>query len=331
MSRLAPTLQAFFTSYLNGQKGASYHTISAYRDSWRLLLGYLRDRQHLNPDRIDFTDLDAETIIGFLAHLEQDRGNSPATRNARLVAIHAVFHYASYTLLEHAELIARVLAIAPKRTATADISYLTDAEVDAVLAAPPTTRWVGRRDQLMILTLITAGLRVSELTATTWTDAQLQPPSYLRCHGKGRKDRTTPLTSATTRSLQAWQKENHDLGPDGPLFPAQGTRRAMTQDAVTQRLAVHTTTAAVHCPTLTGKDVTPHVLRHTCAMRMLAAGIDAATISLWLGHESLDSIRPYLHADMRIKQRALDRTTPPNSKPGTYKPTGALLKFLENL
>lgn len=331
MSRLAPTLQAYFTTYLIGQKAASVHTVSAYRDTWRLLLGYLHDRQQLNPDRIDFTDLNAETIIAFLAHLEQERGNSPATRNARLAAIHAVFGYAAYTRLEHADLIARVLAIAPKRTATADISYLTDAEVDAVLAAPTTTRWVGRRDHLIILTLITTGLRVSELTATTWADAQLQPPSYLRCHGKGRKDRTTPLTPAVTTRLRAWQKENDEPAAADPLFPAQGTRRAMTPDAVTQRLAVHTATAATRCPTLNGKQITPHALRHTCAMRMLASGIDAATISLWLGHESIDSTRPYLHADMKIKQRALDRTTPPNTKPGTYKATGALLRFLENL
>lgn len=260
MSRLAPTLQAFFTTYLAGQRAASAHTVSAYRDTWRMLLGYLHDRKHLNPDRIDLPDLDADTIISFLAYLEQDRGNSPATRNARLAAIHAVFHYASYTLLEHADLIARVLAIAPKRTATPDICYLTSIEVDALLAAPATTRWVGRRDQLMILTMITTGLRVSELTATTWTETHLDAPLYLRCHGKGRKDRTTPLTPALAKSLRTWSKHNPELGPNDPLFTAQGTHRAMTSDAVTQRLCVHTATATAHCPTLATKKVT-----RTCA------------------------------------------------------------------
>lgn len=331
MSLLAPTLQTFFTSYLAGQRAASAHTVSAYRDTWRLLLHYLRQRQQLNPDRIDFTDLDADTIASFLTYLEQDRGNSPTTRNARLAAIHALFRYASYIHLEHAELIARVLALAPKRTVTPDISYLTDAEVRAVLAAPRTDRWVGRRDHLIILTLIITGLRVSELTGSAWTDTQLDPPSYLRCHGKGRKDRTTPLTPALAKNLQAWHQENPELESADAIFTAQGTRRPMTADAVTQRLSVHTSTAAKHCPTLAARKITPHILRHTCAMRMLGSGIDAATISLWLGHESIDSTRPYLHADMSIKQRALDRTTPPNRNPGIYKPTGSLLAFLENL
>lgn len=331
MSSLGPTLQAFFTSYLAGQKAASPHTISAYRDTWRLLLRYLYEQKHLSPDRVDFTDLDAETITAFLAYLENCRGNGPATRNARLAAIHAVFHYAAYTVLQHADLITRVLAIAPKRTAGPDVNYLTDAEVDAVLAAPKTARWVGRRDQLMIATLISTGLRISELTATTWADVQLTPPTYLRCHGKGRKDRTTPLPPTLVKNLLTWRQENATSRPDDPLFAAQGSNRAITTDAVTKRLAVYTSIAIEQCPTLKRKKVTPHVLRHTCAMRMLSAGIDAATISLWLGHESVDSTRPYLHADLTIKQRALDRTAPPNTTTGTYKPSDTLLTFLENL
>jgi integrase/recombinase XerD len=276
VSALAPTLQSFFTSYLVEQRAASSNTVTAYRDTWRLLLTYLRETRNLEPSRIDFTDLGADTIIRFLTYLEQERGNSPATRHARLAGIHALFHYAAYSLPEHADLIARVLAIAPKRRAKPDISYLTDEHVDALLAAPSRHSWAGRRDQLMILILVTTGLRVH------------------------------------------WHTENIDLREDDPLFPAQGTRRPMTTDAVTQRLAVHTTTAAKNCPTPIEKNITPHVLRHTTAMRMVAAGIDVATISLWLGHESIDSTQAYLHADMTIKHAALDRTAPPDTAPNTF-------------
>ena len=330
MSAFTSTLESFFTSYLAGQKAASRHTIASYRDTWRLLLQYVHQSKHVRADRVDFTDLDAETIIAFLKYLEDERGNSPSTRNARLAAIHAVFGYASYRQIQHADLIARVMAIAPKRTARPDICYLTDPEVDALLATPNPTRWVGRRDQLIIATLVATGLRISELTDIRWTDVQLDPPSYLRCHGKGRKDRTTPLSPSLARTLRAWRAETSPAG-EGPAFTAQGSSRALTNAAVTKRLAVHAAVAEAKCPTLHGKSVTPHVLRHTCAMRMLASGIDAATISLWLGHESIDSTGPYLHADLAIKQRALDRTTPPTIETGTYKPTAGLLAFLEAL
>jgi integrase/recombinase XerD len=331
MSPLAPTLQSFFTTYLTGQKGASAHTIAAYRDTWRLLLTYLGGQRHLRPSAIDFTDLDAEMVTGFLTYLETGRGNSPATRNARLAAIHALCRYAAYLHPEHAALIARVLAIAPKNTTKSPISYLTDAEVEALLAAPPTTRWAGRRDRLIMLTLVTTGLRVSELTRLTWADLHLSRPAHVLCHGKGRKDRITPLNPDTCQGLRAWQEETHWSSSDSPVFTAQGTGRPMTTDAVEQRLRVQTNAAATICPELAAKTVTPHVLRHTTAMRMLAAGIDVATISLWLGHESIESTQAYLHADMGIKQRALDRTAPPETPPGRYVPADTLLEFLENL
>lgn len=331
MTLLAPTLQSFFTSYLVGQRAASGNTVIAYRDTWRLLLVYLRDTRNLTPERVDVADLNAETITAFLTYLEQTRGNSASTRNARLAAIHALFHHAVYQLPEHAELIARVLAIAPKNTSRPDINYLSDAEATALLGAPPMNRWAGRRDRLIILSLIATGLRVSELTTTTWADITLNTPAYLRCHGKGRKDRTTPLSPEVRTGLGAWRRENPGLNADNPVFPAQGTRRTMTTDAIALRLAIHTRTAAQTCPTLAGKRVTPHVLRHTTAMRLLAAGIDTATIALWLGHESIESTGTYLHADMSIKQRALDRTAPLGTTPGRYRPSGGLIAFLENL
>lgn len=331
MSQLAPTLQSFFTAYLSGQRGASAHTVAAYRDTWRLLLAYLGDHRHRRPAAADFTDLDAEMVTGFLTYLETGRGNSAATRNARLAAIHAFFGYAAYLHPEHADLIGRVLAIRAKNAPKAQISYLTDAEVDALLAAPPEARWVGRRDRLIILTLVTTGLRISELTHLSWADLQLTRPAHIASHGKGRKERITPLDAATAMALQAWYEENLSPAPASAVFTAQGCGRPMTTDAVAQRLRVHTTAATTTCPTLAAKTVTPHVLRHTTAMRMLAAGIDTASISLWLGHESIESTQAYLHADLGIKQRALDRTAPPETMPGRYTPADTLLEFLENL
>lgn len=259
MSLLAPTLQTFFTSYLVGQKAASAHTITAYRDTWRLLLTYLADH-HLKPSALDFTDLTAETITGFLSYLEEERGNTASSRNARLAGIHALFHYAVFRHPEHADLISHVLAIAPKNSSKTQISYLTDNETDALLAAPSTTSWAGRRDQLIILTLITTGLRVSELTALTWADTQFHTPAYMSCHGKGRKNRITPLNPDLADMLKAWRQANSALEPDQPIFPAQGHTRPMSTDAVAQRLSVHAVTATEHCPTLAGKAVTPHIL-----------------------------------------------------------------------
>ena len=331
MTLLAPTLQSFFTTYLTGQKAASRHTTAAYRDTWRLLLTYLNTHQNRQPAGIDFADLSADTITAFLTHLETDRHNSVSTRNARLAAIHALFHYAAFLHPEHADLIARVLAIAPKNTARPLINYLSDSEVDVLLRTPPSSRWVGRRDRLIMLTLITTGLRVSELMSLTWADLQLSRPAHTVCHGKGRKDRVTPLNPDTCRDLLAWQLENRNPAPAQAVFTSQGTRRPLTVDAVEQRIRIHAATAALTCPSLIEKTITPHVLRHTTAMRMLAAGIDVATISLCLGHESIDSTSAYLHADLSIKQRAMDRTAPPETTPGRYIPPDATLEFLDNL
>lgn len=331
MSRIAPDLQSFFTSYLIGQKDASPHTITSYRDTWKLLLTYIQEQAGIPPTAVDFTDLSSKTIAAFLQHLEQDRGNSPTTRNARLAGIHAFFRYSAYLHPEHADLIAHVLAIAPKNTSTPDINYLNKTELKALLAAPNTTTWSGRRDQLIMLTLVTTGLRVSELAALRWADIQLQAPTYLNCHGKGRKDRSTPLTPKALTMMRSWHRETHPPDPSQAVFTAQGTQHPMSTDAITQRLAVHSRTAARTCPSIGNKTVTPHVLRHTTAMRMLAAGVDIATISLWLGHESIESTRVYLHADMTLIQRALDHTAPPQTTPGRYKPDDQLLAFLRNL
>lgn len=331
MTALAPTLQSFFTGYLIGQRGASPHTITAYRDTFRLLLDYAHRRTGIRPSDLDLAVIDADLVTGFLTHLEDQRGNRATTRNARLAAIHSLFQHAALRHPEHADVIAKVLAIAPKNTHRTVLTYLTDPETDALLAAPHVSTWTGRRDHLIILTLVTTGLRVSELTGLTCADVRAIPPApRLACHGKGRKDRITPLDPPTADALSSWLTENQPP-PTASVFTAQGTGRAMSSDAVAQRLKLHAARAADRCPSLTGRIITPHTLRHTCAMRMLAAGNDITTIALWLGHETPESSRPYLHADLQLKQRALDRTAPPHTTQGRYTPPDALLAFLEAL
>jgi site-specific recombinase XerD len=329
MSALAPTLQAFFTDRLIRQRHASSHTVAAYRDTMRLLLGYAATRTGLPPSRLDVADLDAALIGGFLDHLEHERGNSVRTRNARLAAIHSLFRFAALAHPEHAASIARVLAIPPKRFDRSLISYLTEPEVDALLASCDQATWTGRRDHALLLLAVQTGLRISELTALTRTDVHLGAGAHVACHGKGRKDRITPLTSATVTILRDWLSE-HDADPGAPLFP---TRRSTTlsRDAVEHRLAHYTSQATRRCPSLRGKKITAHVLRHTTAMRLLHAGVDTGVIALWLGHVSVETTQIYLHADLELKEKALSRTRPPNGRTGRYRPPDTLLAWLEGL
>jgi integrase/recombinase XerD len=329
MSLLAPTLQAFFTDRLLTQRQASPRTVAAYRDTLRLLLGFAQQRTGTAPCRLDLADLDAELVAAFLTHLERERGNGARTRNARLAAIHSLFRFAALRHPEHAELIQRVLAIPAKRYDHALVCFLTAAEVDALLAAPDRSSWRGRRDHALLVLAIQTGLRVSELTSLTATDLHLDDGPHVRCHGKGRKERATPLTSQTVAVLRAWMRERAGAAAD-PAFPTrQG--RPLSVDAIQWLLAKHVRAAAQGCPSLHAQHVSPHVLRHTCAVNLLRAGIDIATIALWLGHADIRTTQIYLHADLALKERALARTTPPNIAPGRYRPSDPLLAFLEHL
>jgi site-specific recombinase XerD len=326
---LAPTLQAFFTDRLLTQRQASPRTVAAYRDTLRLLLDFAQQRTATQPCRLDLAELNAELITAFLTHLEHDRGNSVRTRNARLAAIHSLFRFAALHHPEHAELIARVLAIPAKRYHRALVHFLTPAEVDALLAAPDRSTWLGRRDHALLVLAIQSGLRVSELTSLTIANLHLGDGPHVRCHGKGRKERATPLTRQTLAILRAWMRERSGAATD-PVFPTrQG--HPLSVDAIQWLLAKHTRTAADNCPSLRTKNVSPHVLRHTCAMNLLQSGVDTATIALWLGHSDIRTTQTYLHADLALKERALARTTPPNTAPGRYKPSDTLLAFLEQL
>ena len=329
MTVLAPVLEAFFTDRLARQRHASSQTITAYRDTWRLLLTFTAGRTGKQPRQLDIADLDAQLIGSFLDHLEHDRGNSPRTRNARLAAIRSLFSYAALRHPEHAESIARVLAIPAKRFDRTLVTWLTEPEVNALLAAPDKTTWAGRRDHAMLALAAQTGLRVSELTGLTCGDVHLGTGPHVSCHGKGRKERITPLTKTTIAVLRAWLAERHG-NPGQPLFPNR-TGGRLSRDAVEKRLAQHETTASAACASLAAKHVTAHTLRHTAAMRLLHAGVDTSVIALWMGHEQADTTQIYLHADLELKEKALAKTTPANTKPGRYQPPDQLLAFLESL
>jgi len=329
MSLLAPTLQAFFTDRLASQKHASAHTIAAYRDTIRLLLAFAAAQASKAPSDLDIDDLQAPRISAFLDHLEHERGNTIRTRNARLAAIRSLFRYAALRHPEHAATIQRVLAITTKRHDQALVTFLTDHELHALLDAPDQSTWIGRRDHALILLAAQTGLRASELIGLTCGDLRLGTGAHVSCLGKGRKHRITPLTKQTTAVVRAWTRER-DGQPNDPLF-ATSTGRKLTRDALERRLTKHAAAAAATCPSLAAKTITPHVLRHTAAMRLLHAGVDTTVIALWLGHEQMQTTRIYLHADLAIKQKALDRTTPPDVKPGRYQPTDRILAFLDAL
>ena len=300
MSALAPTLQVFFTDRLIAQRNASPHTIAAYRDTLRLLLDYAEDRLGRQPCQLDIAELNAPLIAGFLDHLEHHRANRARTRNLRLAAIHSLFRYAQHRHPEHADDIARVLAIPPKRTDRAIGTFLDEREIQALVDAPDRGTWTGRRDHALLVTAIQTGLRASELTGLRRSDIHLTTGRHITCQGKGRKNRITPLTPTTAAVLEVWLAERAG-GPNDPLFPtATGTQ--LSRDGLDHRLTKYIDIATQRYPSLRDKHITPHTLRHTAAMQILHAGVDTTVIALWLGHYVGDRRSPSPHnaGSMRV-------------------------------
>lgn len=328
MSAVAPTLQGFFTQRL-AQRGVSPHTVAAYRDSLRLLGCFVHDTTGKAPSQLDFGDLDADTVSAFLSHLETVRHSTARTRNARLAAVHSLFRYAALRHPEHAATIGQVLAIPPKRHERTLVCFLTPAEADALLGAPDRSKRTGRRDHALLLTALQTGLRASELLGLRVADVELGTGPHVNCLGKGRKHRSTHLLTETVAVLAGWLRERGGA-PSDPVFPGPRGER-LSRNALGQLIAKHARAAAATCTSLGSKTVTPHVLRHTCAMRLLEAGVDVTLISMWLGHESLRSTQIYLTAHMALKEQALARLTPPNTTPSRYKPTDDVLAFLDSL
>jgi len=314
---LAFLLESFFMDRLMKQRQASPHTISSYRDTFRLLLRFTQRRLNKPPSRLDFEEIDAPLVAAFLEDLEKSRSITPRTRNLRLTAIRSFFRYVSYEEPSCANQIQRVLATPSKRYTRPLVHFLERSEIDALLAAPDQTTWLGRRDHAFLLVAVQTGLRLSELTSLRRSDVTLSSGAHVCCVGKGRKERCTPLAKTTVTVLRAWLEEPPRQNTD-MLFPSVHGRR-LSADGVEDLLEKHVTVASKICPSLQKKRITPHVLRHTAAMELLQAGVDRAVIALWLGHESVETTQIYLDANLALKEEMLAKTTPPNGKPGRYK------------
>jgi integrase/recombinase XerD len=326
---VAGLLEAFFTQRLLHQRNASPNTIAAYRDTFRLLLAFAQERLRKPPSALPLTDLDATLIAAFLQHLEKQRGNSVRTRNARLAAIHSFFRYVALQEPACSATCQRVLAIPTKKAERKLVTSLTRVEQEALLAAPDRTTWLGRRDHAIIMLLLQTGLRVSEMRDLRCEDIVLTAGAHVRCRGKGRKERCTPLARETVAVIKAWLVERAGL-PTEPAFPSRrGT--VLSRDAVERLVAKYAEVASAACSSLRAKRVTPHVLRHTTAVSLLQAGNDRSVIALWLGHESIETTQMYLDADLTMKERALARTAPLRAGPGRYRPDDTLLAFLSGL
>jgi len=326
----AGLLEGFFANRLVRQKRASPHTIAGYRDTFRLLLKFAHQRLGKAPSNLNLTDLDAAFIGAFLQHLEQDRRNGARTRNARLAGIRSFFRYVAFEAPQHSALIQRVLAMPQKRCEKRPIDFLSRGEFEALVAAPDLHTWAGRRDRALLLLAVQTGLRVSELIGLNNDDLVLDHGAcYVRCQGKGRKQRLTPLRQQTVTALRTWSQERGGR-PSDPLFPnARGGR--LSRDGVEYLLAKHVATATTQCPSLRTKRVSPHVLRHSAAMDLLHHGVDRSVIALWLGHESIETTEVYIHADMKLKEQVLAKISPLEVPPGRYRPDDRLLAFLESL
>lgn len=322
-------VQRFFTERLATQLHASPHTVASYRDTFRLLLNFVSGRLGQPPTGLLVSDLDADLIGGFLAFVENERGNTARSRNTRLSAIRSFFKYVAINepqLLHHCQ---RVLAIPSKRHEKRTIDFLTREEIEALAAAPDPSTWFGRRDRTLLTIALQTGLRVSELVNLKCGDVCLGTGPHVRCLGKGRKERSTPLRNDSVKALRDWLHERGGENAD-PLFV---TNRGgpLSRDAVERLVRKHAGTAAKRCPTLVNKRVTPHVLRHSAAMQLLQNGVDRTVIALWLGHESIETTQMYIHADIKLKERAMALTRPVPAKPGRYQPSDELLAFLEAL
>jgi len=328
---VGPHLQAFFAEHLLAHKRASPQTITSYRDTFRLLLRFMRERTGVEPAALPLAALDADAVLAFLDHLERNRSCSVRSRNIRLAAIRSFFRLVALRVPDSLGQVTRVMAIPVKRCDKRLVNYLTRDEVKALLAAPNRTTWSGRRDHALLLTLYNSGARVSEVIALRREQVRLDPAAsaHLELHGKGRKDRVVPLWAETARVLQAWFRERGDRD-DGTAFPsARG--RALSRDGVDYLLRQAVGTAAVACPSLGAKTVSPHVLRHSTAMHLFQAGVDMAVIALWLGHESLETTHVYIEADLATKERALAKLAPMPGMPARYRADDQLLAFLAAL
>lgn len=325
---LSALIQRFFTDRLCIQMEASPHTVASYRDTFRLLMRFASARHGKPPVKLAVEDIDADLVADFLVYTETERGNSARSRNTRLAAIRSFFRYVAMTdpaWLLHCQ---RILAMPNKRYVKRTVTFLDAQEIAALLAAPDRSTWTGRRDHALLLLALQTGLRASELVGLRCSDVTLGTGAHIRCLGKGRKERCTPLRRDTAKLLKAWMGNHPD--DNRPLFPSIRGER-LSRDALEYLVRKHCLTASRACPSLAAKRVTPHTLRHSTAMDLLHHGVDQTVIALWLGHESVATTQIYIHADMRMKEKALARVAAPQVLTGRYRPDDGLLAFLEGL
>jgi site-specific recombinase XerD len=322
-------LQVFFTEHLCQHKRVSPRTLACYRDTFRLLLQFIKDRTGIEPATLQVSDVDATTVLAFLDYLEQQRGNATRSRNLRLAAIRSFFRLVALRDPNSVALVTRILAIPVKRAEKTLIGYLTREEVDALLAAPDRKTWKGRRDHALLLTLYNSGARVSEITGLQRHQVHFGGSAFLQLKGKGRKERVIPLWPHTRRVLRDWFEE---LGGTDDLIAFPSARgRTLSRDGVDYILqgAIHA--AGARCPSLTARKITPHVIRHATAMHLLQAGVDMASIALWLGHESLETTHVYLQTDLMVKEQALEKLNPVKGTTTRFKAGDPLMAFLASL
>ncbi len=326
---LPSLIQKFFTERLCAQMEASPNTIASYRDTFRLLLRFASEQKGKPPTKLKVDDLDCDLVADFLAHVESERRNIARSRNTRLAAIRSFFRFVAMNepaYMLHAQ---KILAMPSKRHVRRVVEFLNSSEMKALLSAPDRSTWLGRRDYAVLIVALQTGLRASEIIHLRPCDIVRGTGAHIRCEGKGRKERCTPLRKETLKLLTVWLQERGGDDND-PLFPTvKGTR--LSRDALELLVRRHTLTASKLCPSLTGKRISPHVLRHSTAMELLHHGVDQSVIALWLGHERVETTQVYIHADLRLKEAALARVAVPSSKPGRYRPDDALLTFLESL
>ena len=329
VSTLPTLLQRFFSDRLTAQLQASPNTIAGYRDTFRLLLRFASQRRNRPPTKLRIEDLDSALIGDFLTHVEKVRHNSARSRNTRLAAIRSFYRYVAMNEPEHALNCQRILAMPSKRYVRRTVDFINRTEMEALLSAPDQSTWIGRRDRTILLLALQTGLRVSEMINLRCRDIELETGAHISCEGKGRKQRCTPLRRDTVKTIAAWLRERAG-SDDDPVFPTiRGDK--LSRDAVEHMVRKYTSAASNACASLIGKRVSPHVLRHSTAMELLQNGVDRTVIALWLGHESVETTQVYMHADMRLKEKALARVASTTSRPGRYKPDDALLAFLESL
>jgi integrase/recombinase XerD len=328
-SLLAPHVQAFFTDHLCQHKRVSPQTLASCRDSFRLLLTFVKETVGIEPSALCVADLDTPTLLAFLDHLEHQRGNSIRSRNIRLSALRTFFRFVALRDPESIEIVTRVLAIPTKREDKKLVGYLTRPEIDALIAAPDRSSWIGRRDHALLLTLYNSGARVSEITSLKREHVSFGATTFLELHGKGRKKRTIPLWTQTRDVLQKWFRE---LGAEKSQMAFPNARgRPLARHSVNYLIHKAVEGAAPDCPSLLTRPITPHLIRHTTATHLLQAGIDIATIALWLGHESVETTHVYLEADLATKEQALQKLAPVEEQEVRFTADDPLLAFLTSL